>query len=130
MKKINIIYWTCTGLFVALMLVSAITSIMNLPETQVMVSKHLGYPPYFNPALGVAKLLGVIILLFPGYYRIKEWAYAGFTFDLLFALYSLISVKDPVKGYAMFPVIFLILAGSYIYYHKRKAAAGATDVAV
>jgi DoxX-like family len=75
---------------------SGITSILNAsggPE----VSKHLGYPFYLIAFLGVAKLLGVVTTLIPGFPRPKEWAYAGFVFDLAGAMYSGISVGDPAS---------------------------------
>src|SRR5690349_18643608 len=87
MKKINIIYWTTTGLFAAFMLSSAIPNIMSTQEWEVIFDQ-LGYPLYMLPFLGVAKLLGVIGLLIPGFNRIKEWAYAGLFFDLVGATYS------------------------------------------
>ena len=89
MKKINIIYWISTILLALLMLSSAIPSIINGPDSIKIMTTHLGYPLYFTPFLGVAKLLGVIALFVPGFPKIREWAYAGFTFDLIGALYSL-----------------------------------------
>jgi uncharacterized membrane protein YphA (DoxX/SURF4 family) len=44
--------------------------------------QRLGYPEYLLTILGIAKLLGVAALLYPGMPRLKEWAYAGFAFDL------------------------------------------------
>lgn len=129
MKKINIIYWISTGLLAALMLSSAIPSLMNTPETVVFM-KHLGYPSYFAQYLAVAKLLGVIAILVPGFPRIREWAYAGFTFDLISAVYSFIAVGDKVTGVAPFIIFFAILIVSYIYHHKRLKAAGVRDIAV
>jgi hypothetical protein len=45
----------------------------------------MGYPPYFILTLGIAKIIGVIALLTPNLKRIKESAFAGFTFDVIFA---------------------------------------------
>lgn len=71
------------------------------------------------PFLGVAKLLGVIALLVPGFSRIKEWAYAGMFFDLTGAVYSGLSVGgfDPKMLVMLVP--FGLGALSYIYHHKR-----------
>ena len=44
--------------------------------------RRLGYPDYLLTLLGIAKLLGVPVLLYPRAPRLKEWTYAGFTFDL------------------------------------------------
>ena len=128
MKKINIIYWIFTGLLVAVMLFSGISSIMNTPESIKMMSGHFGYPAYFNQYLGVAKVLGSIALLVPGFPRLKEWAYAGFAFDMISAVYSEISVHDQVSQWAPIFVFIAFLTVSYIYHHKRLKAKGLGDV--
>ena len=59
--------------------------------------RHLGYPTYLLPFVGTAKILGVAAVLFPGFGRVKEWAYAGLVFDLTGALHSHLSVGDPAE---------------------------------
>ncbi|MBS1653760.1 MAG: DoxX family protein [Bacteroidetes bacterium] len=119
MKKIKIAYWIFTILLLALMLFSAIPNILvNKPSVDFMTG-HLHYPQYLIPFLGWAKLLGVIAILIPGFNRVKEWAYAGFTFDLSGAVYSLISVGDPVSGWWPIVVGLLLIAASYILHHKK-----------
>ena len=88
----------------------------------------MGYPEYFLPFIGLAKTLGAIAILIPGYPRIKEWIYAGFTYDLLGALYSTISVGEPFAGWWPMLFFFVILAISYIYYHKRLKAASPANI--
>jgi hypothetical protein len=54
--------------------------------------------------------------------RVKEWAYAGFTFDFLFASISHYSV-DGFDFQTIFPLIVLvILMISYIYFHKLNTS--------
>jgi len=120
MKKISVIYWVSTGLFVAFMLTSAIPNILSTEEWKALIT-HLGYPTYILPLLGVAKLLGIIALVTPGFPRLTEWAYAGFTFDLIGAVYSGIAHDgfDPMM--LTMVIVFGLLALSYIYYHKRLA---------
>jgi flagellar biosynthesis protein FliR len=65
MKKTNLLYWIITGLFAAFMTYSAIPSIAMAPEAVNMIT-GLGYPKYFVPFSGVAKLLGSIAILIPG----------------------------------------------------------------
>lgn len=83
--------------------------------------RHLGYPEYFGYALIVFKVCGTLILIIPAFKgRIKEWAYAGFVFDFIFATISLIAV-DGLVAMSFFPLIFIaILVTSYVYYHKLK----------
>lgn len=121
MKKINIIYWITTILFAAVMTFSAIPDIVLTKETLDFMIM-LGYPDYFTIFIGVAKILGVIAILVPGFPRIKEWAYAGLFFDLIGAMYSVASVAGIAAG---LPILIFGLPGvfSYIYYHKKLKAA-------
>ncbi len=121
-KKINIIYWIFTALLAALMLLGSIPDVIMHPEAVAMVNTRLGYPTYFLPFLGVAKLLGVVAILVPGFPRIKEWAYAGFAFDLIAAIYSHICVGDPPGQWLFIFIPMILLAGSYIFYHKKLEA--------
>ncbi len=118
MKKIKIGYWGITSLMSAFMLMSSVPDIVLHPDAVAMIT-HLGYPKYFIPFIGVCKILGVITILIPGFGRFKEWAYAGLVFDLIGAIYSHISVGDPVTIW-VFPASGLILViGSYIFYRKQ-----------
>jgi hypothetical protein len=83
---------------------------------------HLGYPTYLLPFLGVAKTLGVLAIVVPGFPRLREWAYAGLTFDLSGALYSHLSVGDPASTW-IFPVIGLLLVAASYLLHRQVSAA-------
>ena len=127
MKKTNILYWIFTGLFALAMLFSGIQNMLVTPESVAILS-HLGYPNYIIPFLGVAKILGAIAIIVPGFPRLKEWAYAGLFFDLLGATYSAImtdGLQPPMAGMLIF---FGLFALSYIYYHKRQRALLANPV--
>ena len=120
MKKEKIIFWTATiiiALFEGVM--PALTSQTELAKEGV---RHLGYPEYFGNTLVIFKVLGVLVLVIPQIpKRLKEWAYAGFTFNFIFATISHGAV-DGVNGQTFFPLGILgILAISYIYYHKLNA---------
>ncbi len=117
MKKANFIFWTTTTIFFLFEAVlPALTS-----HTQIAVEgiRHLGYPDYFRVLLTIFKVTGglaLILPMVPG--RLKEWAYAGFTFNLIAATVSHGAV-DGWNFQSFFPLIVLaILAVSYIYYHK------------
>ncbi|WP_285766099.1 DoxX family protein [Peribacillus sp. SI8-4] len=126
MKKTNNIYWVFTGLLAALMGLGSIPDILSDPDA-VVLFQHLGYPSYLLPFLGIAKLLGVVAILVPGFPRIKEWAYAGFTFDLTGAMYSTIAVGDSVSSWLVFAIGYILIAGSYIYHHKRNKTVPVSD---
>jgi len=76
-KTTNTLYWIFTILFSALMLFSAWSSILVNKDSIKLIHAMLGYPVYFIPFIGWAKLIGVIVILIPGFYSIKEWANAG-----------------------------------------------------
>lgn len=115
---INVIYWITTGLTLAMMLFSAASSFMENPEGTKMM-ETIGYRPYVFHFLAVAKVLGAIAILTPGFPRLKEWAYAGFTFDLVGATYSFYASGFAFKDMAFMLVLLALLACSYIFYHKR-----------
>ena len=118
MKKTNIIYWILTGLFAFLMGGSAIPDILMDPVAVQGMHTELGYPTYFIPFIGVAKVLGVIAILIPGYPRIKEWAYAGLFFDLIGATYSILAIGKPDWVFMVLPLA--VATAAYVFYHKRR----------
>jgi len=118
MKKITIFYWVFTGLFAAMMLGSAIPDVISSPIAVKGMHEELGYPVYFIPFIGIAKVLGVLAILFPVSARIKEWAYAGLVFDLIGATFSIIAIGKPDWMFMILPVFLAV--GSYTFYHKRK----------
>jgi hypothetical protein len=122
MKKTKIIFWMFTGLLAAFMVFGSIPDILSVPDA-VALFAHLGYPAYLLPFLGLAKLLGVVAILVPGFPRIKEWAYAGFVFDLTGAMYSSISVGDPASSWMFFIIGYIMIAGSYVFHHRKLHAA-------
>jgi hypothetical protein len=120
-KTNKMIFWTSTILiFLFEGVMPALTSQTELAKEGI---RHLGYPDYFGNALVVFKILGVIILVVPQIpKRLKEWAYAGFTFDFLFASISHYAV-DGLDFQTFFPLIVLaVLMVSYVFYHKINAA--------
>ena len=80
-KAVGRIYWLSTAFFTLLMFFSAIQELRRAPEL-VEAVEFLGFPTYVLSMLGVAKLLGIPVLLIPRWPHLTEWAYAGFAFDL------------------------------------------------
>ena len=105
---------------------------MNLmrAEMQKEAMTALGYPDYLMTILGVAKILGVIALLIPGVPLLKEWAYAGFTFDLLSAAASHAFVGDALAEIIMPLVILAIAAVSYWLRPPTRRLQLATDASL
>ena len=120
-------YWVVTGLMAAFMLMASIPDVLRQRQA-IEVFGHLGYPAYLLPFLGTAKILGVIAVLIPGSGRLKEWAYAGLIFDITGALYSHLSVGDPVSVWGFAVVGLVLVGGSYgfgrLRTHERRVIHG------
>ena len=108
----KIIYWVSTGLVAALSLFAGFAYLSGSPPA-VQGFAHVGYPQQLRIILGIAKLLGAIVLLVPGLPRLKEWAYAGFTFAWISAFVAHYLANDGPKAFT--PLILLVLlAISYV----------------
>ena len=119
-KTINILYWVFTILFAALMIFSAYGSILVNDDAKKLIHEQLGYPVYFIPFTGYAKLIGSIIILIPGLITIKEWAYAGLFFDLIAAAYSGIALSGSVDPMMIFMLVWFVPGIlSYIFWKKK-----------
>jgi hypothetical protein len=109
----SIAFWTLTSLFAALMVFSGVMYVAGAPMIQQALG-HLGYPAYLLTILGTAKLIGAVALVQPRWRTLREWAYAGFSIDLIGAVASHLLSGDPL-GIAAVPGAFLVLlAASYI----------------
>lgn len=116
MKKNKIIYWSLTGLVSAGFFMS---SIMYLSQNPLLVQnfQKMGFPLVMVQILGIAKLLGALAIINPWYPKLKEWAYAGFVFVLIGAVW--IHIDTNTHFFA--PLLFLVLVvASYMYFHKLK----------
>jgi uncharacterized membrane protein YphA (DoxX/SURF4 family) len=87
-----------------------IGGVLNLSQSQQVgeTMHHLGYPLYFASILGFWKLAGAIAIVAPGFPRLKEWAYAGFFFELTAAASSRAAVGDSAAD-VIAPLVFLAL---------------------
>jgi hypothetical protein len=99
------------------MLFSGVSSLMPPTEQGLAVMALLGYPLYLNLILGTAKILGVIAILQNKYKTIKEWAYAGFTFDMIGAASSF-----ALSGAGALQVVFIVpfIALMFVSYYFWK----------
>jgi DoxX-like family len=120
-KTTVLLYWIFTILFAGLMIFSAIPNIMVNKQSVDVFHGFLGYPVYFIPFIGWAKLVGSITILIPGLKKLKEWAYAGLAFDLLGATYSGIAASKGNIDPAMAGMLMWIVPGilSYIFWTKK-----------
>ncbi|MNK21907.1 hypothetical protein D3C87_401750 [compost metagenome] len=119
MRKIQIAYWIITACTLIGFLLSAVNELIRSPETLISTTQLLGYPAYFLTLLGVAKIIGILVLVIPKYFRLKEWAYAGFTIDCISAFWSEMAVGNP-KGSIKSIVVFLFVMLSYYLLRKMQ----------
>jgi len=108
----KIAYWGTTGLLAAMSLFAAFAYLSGGREA-VEGFAAVGYPQQLRIILGIAKPLGAIALLVPGWPRLKEWAYAGFTFAWICA--SIAHYLANQRMESVTPLVLLVLlAASYL----------------
>ena len=125
-KTLRITYWSVTVLFCVLQAWSAVQYFIEAPKMMATI-RELGYPVYFIKLLGVAKVLAVAAILYGGFPRLKEWAYAGLTFDTLGAAFSHVAAGDPLLIAAV-PLAFCA-AQLTSYFLWKRLDLGSTSVA-
>ena len=103
-------YWVATVLGPASFIVGGVLGVTH--EASVMSTlEHLGYPPYFATISGAWKVMGALAIVAPGLPRLKEWAYAGFFFELTAAAASRAFVGDGAVD-IIAPLVFLALVAA------------------
>ncbi len=119
MKKFKIIFWVATAIIILMEGVMPLSTIIFSPEYVNAGTKPLGYPDYFAYSLIICKVLGVLAISYsktPN--KLKEWAYAGLSFNLIFAFISHAFVDKNIV-FMLIPLVVLgILAVSYVYNNK------------
>ncbi|QNL48846.1 DoxX family protein [Olivibacter sp. SDN3] len=122
MKKNKIIFWVATTIIILWEGVMPLGTLLLAPQQATVGTKPLGYPDYFAYTLIICKVLGVLAIsipTIPG--KLKEWAYAGLTFSLIYAFISHAYVDQNI-GFMLLPLVVLgILAISYSYNNKIQA---------
>lgn len=114
MKRDKILYWATTGLVSLAFLMSSFMYLSKNPELMKGFSQ-IGFPPVFVTILGLAKLLGALALLNPKMPKLREWAYAGFTFTLIGAAWVHVATHTPF----IMPLVFLALLGASYYFNYK-----------
>jgi uncharacterized membrane protein len=106
-------YWILTGLLAAWLTLGGVLDIAGVGQVREIM-RTLHYPDYMLLILGPCKLLAVLALLYPNTRLLREWAYAGITFDALGAFASHSAVHDDLSR-VFAPLLMLALAaGSYL----------------
>jgi uncharacterized membrane protein YphA (DoxX/SURF4 family) len=121
-KTNKIIYWILTAAVLLPMAGSGFPELFSDGPAQTVQSlQTLGYPLYLMKILGLAKILGALAIITNRFPKLKEWAYAGYTFNLLGATASHILAGDGVHAPIPF-TMFVLLMGSYFLWRKEYRA--------
>lgn len=102
----KIAYWVTTILVAAMSAFAGVMYLTGNPQV-VQAFTHVGYPQQLRIILGIAKVLGAIVLVVPGQPRLKEWAYAGFTFAWISAFVAHYLANDGPRAFS--PLVLLVL---------------------
>ena len=87
MKTQKIIYWIATVLMCGMFLFSAGMYFANTEMVKGFFESY-NYPTYIVIPLAIAKILGVIMVLWRRSKWLTEWAYAGFFYDIVLAFFA------------------------------------------
>jgi len=118
----KIVYWVSTGIVAALSMFAAFAYLSGSPQA-IQGFALVGYPQQLRIILGIAKPLGAIALIIPGWPRLKEWAYAGFTFAWISA--SIAHYLANQRGEAFAPLVLLaLLAASNVTRPASRVCGG------
>lgn len=110
----KVIYWVTTVVVAAMSAFAGFAYLSGNPQA-VQGFAHVGYPQHLRIILGIAKILGAIALVAPGFLTLKEWAYAGFTFAWITACVAHHVAKDGATQYM--PLVLLALL--FVSYFTR-----------
>lgn len=114
-KTNRYIYLGSTGLLTLLMTASAGMYFFK-HDVAVAAFTALGYPTYLIYPLAIAKLLGLVAIWTKKSERLKEWAYAGFFFDMVLALVAHLQAGDGEYGPTILGLGMLLIS---IVYEKK-----------
>ena len=108
MKVKKTIYWVATILLCLVMMYSAS---MYFTKTEMVRGffESLHYPTYIVIPLAVAKILGVVMILWRKNSWLTEWAYAGFFFDMILASFAHHFANQGI-GLSVYGLILLLIS--------------------
>ena len=113
MKNKKIAYWIFTAVMLCIFTFSAV---MYFTKYSMITGffQHLGFPTWLVYPLAVAKILGIVAILFQKNKLLTEWAYAGFFFDATLALTAHLIAKDGGQTMAIIALLSIIISRFFI----------------
>jgi hypothetical protein len=122
----NRIGLVCTAIMV---MMAGAGGVANLAMVKFPLSEELGLPWFISPILGLAKVLAVVPFLTGRLPMLREWAYAGMTFELLGAAACHVLSGSPALHAA--PALFdlsIVLASYFLWHRSRRQVESPTSV--
>lgn len=113
MNNSTYLYFGIKGFFSLFMLFSALGELSFHPT--VVESMHaLQMPLYLLYFLGISKILGLLAIWWPKGQQIRTWAYAGFSFDFIGAIFGFILTASwIIPDLIMAPLALMLCISSY-----------------
>ncbi|GAB5474582.1 MAG: DoxX family protein [Maribacter sp.] len=109
MKVQKIAYYLATGVLTAIMVYSVQMYLRN-PDAIADYFESVDYPRYLVYPLAIAKILGLVAIWGNFSKWLKEWAYAGFFFDVMLAFTAHKVAQDGGELFSIIAFIALIVS--------------------
>ena len=104
----KVVYWVATLLLCAIMLYSASMYFTKTAMVEQFFTRF-NYPTYLVIPLAIAKVLGVIMILWRKSAWLTDWAYAGFFFDITLAFFAHYFKEDDVT-FTLYAMVALLIS--------------------
>jgi hypothetical protein len=108
-KSTKTLYYIAISLFSALFIGSAVLTVADR-EGSYAIFRHLEFPEWLLYPLTFAKLLGLAAILKSPYRGLKDFAFAGFLYDLLLAFGGHLAQKEIDVLLPIFGIVLWIFA--------------------
>jgi len=109
MKIKTILFYGATIVLTLIMCFSVYNYIFN-HETISGFYKNMGYPTYLIYPLAIAKILGLIAIWGNFSKRLKEWAYAGFFYNVVLAFFAHYMISDGQELFAAIAFFAILIS--------------------
>ena len=109
MKIQKIGFYLATAVLTAIMIYS-VQMYLRSPEAIAGYFESVSYPGYLVYPLAIAKILGLVAIWGNFSKSLKEWAYAGFFFDVTLAFTAHMVAKDGGELFSILAFIALMIS--------------------
>lgn len=109
MKIQKIVFYIATGILTVIMLYS-VQMYLRTPVAIADYFESVNYPRYLVYPLAIAKILGLVAVWGNFSKSLREWAYAGFFFDITLAFTAHLIARDGGESFAIIAFISLMIS--------------------